>query len=104
MLITIFAKKRTSREGKPFTAYLTRLTKKDGTTITTGVRFREDCGAPKAEICPCNIEVDKTACNFNSKEIGVNEDGVIVYSNTLWVSAWKKSATEYRDSSMDEFV
>lgn len=103
MILTVFAKKRTTNEGKVFYSYLTRLTKKDGTEITTTVKFRDTCGNPKPENCPCNIVVEKGSCNFNSKEIVNESTGEIIVSNTLWVSEWR-NGERYVDTSMDEFM
>lgn len=102
MRITVFAKKRTTTEGKKFYTYLATLTKKDGTEVTTAVKFGEDCGTPKADECPMNIDVDKVNANFSTKHI-VLDDGREIESNTLWVKDWTKSAEVYRDASMDDF-
>ena len=105
MKLTIFAKKLTSKEGRPFAKYFSTLTKKSGEEITVQVKFREDCGAPKAEECPMNILVDKTACNYREKlqtyeDADGNEEEYT--SKILWVSAWQKGEP-YVDTSMDEF-
>lgn len=106
MKVLVFAKKRQTKEGKNFTAYVSRLTKKDGEEITTGVKFREECGSPKAEECPCYIEIDKANANLTTKKMDVTtEDGEIkeVESKTLWVSKWKMSNEKYVDTSLDDF-
>ena len=38
MEITIFAKKRLTKEGKPFFSFLSTLKKKDGTDLVCGTR------------------------------------------------------------------
>lgn len=104
MQITIFAKNRTSKDGKKFQTYFGKLTKKDGEEITTQVKFKEECGTPK--VFPCNIVVDKTDCNFVEKGVkytdkeGNEKDAI---DRTLWVSAWAEGE-EYVDHSMDSFV
>ena len=107
MRVVIFAKKRTTKDGKPFTAYVTKLTKKDGEEITAGVRFREECGSPKDSECPCYIEVDKSDANLATKTFETTdpETGEIkdVISRTLWITAWEKSSEEYVDHSLDDF-
>jgi hypothetical protein len=106
MKLTIFAKKLTSKEGRPFYKYLTTLTKKDGDEVTCTVKFREDAGAPKGEECPMNILVDKTDCNYREKQQTYEDkDGneEEFTSKTLWISAWTKGEP-YVDTSMDEFV
>lgn len=101
MQITVFAKKRTTKEGKTFYTYLTTLTKKNGETQTVGVKFREDCGAPKS--FPCNIVVEKGNCNLSTKSYANPDTGVQYTNNTLWISAWT-NGTDYVDTSMDEFM
>lgn len=105
MKLAIFAKKLTSKEGRPFAKYFTTLTKKSGEEIMVQVKFREDCGAPKPEECPMNIVVDKTNCNYREKTSSyVDEDGneEEYTAKTLWVSAWTMGEP-YVDTSMDEF-
>ena len=106
MKVLVFAKKRQTKEGKQFTAYVSRLTKKDGEEITTGVKFREECGAPKMEECPCYIEINKANANLSTKKMEITtEDGEIkeVESKTLWVSKWEMSKEKYVDTSLDDF-
>ena len=105
MELVIFAKKRTKKDGGDFTSYFTKLTKKSGEEITTSVKFREDCGAPKREKCPMNIIVDKANANFVEKGItyedaeGVEHEGI---DRTLWISEWEEGAP-YVDKSLDDF-
>ena len=103
MQITIFAKKRNTKEGKVFYTYLTKLMKKDGSETTASVKFREECGSPKSDHCPMNIIVEKTDCNFSSKATTDEETGEIRTSNTLWINAWREG-DPYVDHSMDDFV
>ena len=107
MKILLFAKKRKTHDGRDFTAYVAKLEKKDGTEITTSVKFREECGSPKASECPCYIEVEKKKCNFNVNEYEIVDDdsGEVkkVTSNTLWITDWKASSEKWVDKSMDEF-
>lgn len=104
MLITIYAKKRTTREGKSFYSFLTKLVKKGtGETITAQVKFRESCGTPDGKLCPCNLEINKKTANFASKEMTDNDTGLIFTSNTLWVSDWQYSEIPFADTSMDDF-
>ena len=102
MELVIFAKNRTSRDGKPFTAYVTKLTRKDGTTMSVSVKFREECGAPKKEMCPMNIVVDRDKMNL-SDHTYMDAEGVLKTGYTLWVSEWNKGA-EYVDHSLDDFI
>ena len=78
MKVLVFGKKRQTKDGKTFTAYVSKLQKRDGSEITAGVKFREDCGAPKLEETPCYIEVDKANANLDHKTVEVTtEDGEI---------------------------
>ena len=106
MKLAIFAKKRHTKDGREFTSYVTKLRKRDGSEVSCGVKFREACGSPKAEDCPCYIVVDKTNANLTIKTQEITtEDGEIkdIESKTLWVSAWGYSDEVYRDTSLDEF-
>lgn len=103
MQIVVFAKKRNTKEGKVFYTYLTKLTKKDGTEITSAVKFRDDCGVPRPETCPCNLIIEKGDCNFSTKATTNEETGEIITSNTLWVNQWSVG-DPYVDHSMDDFV
>lgn len=100
--ITVFAKRRTSKEGKPFTIYLATIPKKDGMEQIMQVKFRQDCGNPRAEDCPINIVVDKESVNISTKHHTNPDTGVITTSNILWVSSWKKGS-EYVDHSTDDY-
>ena len=102
MELTIYAKKRTSNDGKPFFGYLSTLTRKDGTSQRVSVKFREDCGSPKADKCPMNIIVDKKNANISIKEYIREDNGDICKSYTLWVSAWEPGSP-FVDHSLDEF-
>ena len=105
MQLTIFAKKKTTKEGKAFFTYFTTLKKKDGTELTTEVKFRESCGSPSGDSCPMNIEVDKSDCNFTEKPVtyttqdGEEKDAI---SRKLWIANWIEGEP-YVDHSMDDF-
>lgn len=105
MELVIFGKKRTSKDGRDFATYFTKLTKKSGETITTSVKFREECGAPSLKDCPMNIVVDKSKANFVEKGITYTDaDGAEheAIDRTLWVSEWTEGAP-YVDTSLDDF-
>lgn len=106
MKLVIFAKNRTTKDGKKnFYSYFTKLTRKDGEEITTSVKFREECGAPDGKKCPMNIIVNKSDCNFVEKGItytdddGLTKDGI---DRTLWISNWSVGEP-YVDESLDGF-
>ena len=100
--LTIYAKKRTTKDGKTFYSYLTRLKKKTGEEITASVRFREKAGMPDPTVCPCNIAVENSHVNYTSVPYTDEASGVPSVSHTLWVSEWKPGS-DYVDTSMDEF-
>ena len=102
MNLTIFAKKRTSSEGKTFYTYLTTLRKKDGEELRCTVKFRQDCGNPKGEDCPMNIIVPKSGANLSVERYTDDETGELLEAARLWVSEWKKGEA-YVDHSLDEF-
>lgn len=104
MKVTVFAKKKTSKEGKPFITYVGRLTKKDGDVISAQVRFREECGSPKADDCPMIIEFDKANANLSAETYTREDTGEEAVSYKLWIKAWKASAEVYRDDSLDDFA
>ena len=103
MNLTIFGKKKQTKEGKSFTAFVARMTKKDGSTITASVKFREDCGQPKLEECPINIIVDKVNANLVDRTYTRADTGEEAVSYTLWISAWERSKEKYVDHSLDDF-
>ena len=104
MEITLYAKRRTTADGKKsFFSYLTTLTKKDGTPLTCSVRFSgEDNKEPDPAACPMNIIVDTADCNLATEKYEDTRTGESRNSYGLWVKKWKQGA-EWRDTSMDEF-
>lgn len=110
MKLTIYAKKRTTEEGKSFYTYLTTLTKKNGEEMKVQVKFRQDCGNPRGEDCPMNIIVSKDKANlaeekYTVSEVDENTGEVTLTAKTnyrLWVADWAKGDA-YRDTSLDEF-
>lgn len=103
MKVTVFGKKKTSKDGKSFVAYVAKLNRKDGSTLTASVKFREDCGAPRLEDCPVNIEFDKASANLATRTYVREDTGEEGTSYTLWVSNWKESEEVYMDHSLDDF-
>jgi hypothetical protein len=102
MEITIFAKKRQTKDGRIFWSYLSTLTKKDGEKVTVSVKFREECGSPKPEDCPMNIIFEKHEGNMSSRDFVREDTGELFTSYTLWLSGWKVGEP-YVDHSLDEY-
>ena len=100
MTVTLFAKKKKTKEGKAFTAYIGTLTRKDGTTQTVAVKFHEDLQPPK--VCPCNIIVDKRDGNMARSTYTREDTGELAESFTLWISKYTPGP-EYVDHSLDDF-
>ena len=101
MELTVFAKKRTTTEGKRFYTYLTQLTRKeDGARVSVQVKFPEGL-APKVDDCPLNITVDKDKANLVTKKVG-NENGEIT-SRTLWIKDYTISENPFEDTSLDDY-
>lgn len=105
MEISIFAKKRQTKDGKTFHQFLTTLTRNDGTTETMRVAFRNIDGndVPKPDSCPRNIVFDKADANIAVSKYTDNETGEIKERKTLWVSKWE-SGSEYVDHSLDDYT
>lgn len=102
MEITIFAKKRNTKEGKQFFSYLTTLHRKDGSDLVAAVKFRDDCDAlPDPKSCPMNIRFDKALANLATREYTREDTGEVAKSYTLWLSGWVPGE-EYVDHSMDD--
>lgn len=101
MELTVFAKKRTTTEGKRFYTYLTQLTRKeDGERVSVQVKFPEGL-APKADDCPLNITVDKDKANLATKKVGT--DNGEITSRTLWIKEYMISENPFEDTSLDDY-
>ena len=101
MELTVFAKKRTTTEGKRFYTYLTQLTrKKDGEHICAQVKFPDGL-APKADDCPINIIVGKDKANLATKNVKT-DNGEIV-SRTLWIKEYTVNEYPFVDNSLDDY-
>lgn len=95
--LTIFAKKRTSKDGKK--TFFTYFTTMPGRDKANKVKFREECGAPD---CPANIVLRKGDCNMSKETYTDEVTGEAKAADVLWVSKWEKGKP-YEDKSMDEW-
>lgn len=105
MQITIFAKRRNTKEGKTFFQYIATLTRKDGTTETVRVAFRDADGdnkPPKPDSCPRNIVFDKHDSNMATNKYTDTNTGEIKERKTLWLTNWSEGEP-YVDHSMDDY-
>lgn len=113
--LTIYAKKRTSNDGRTFYTYLTTLHNKNGMELRAQVKFREEAGQPKGDQCPCNIIVNKRDANLSKREYRVqvptgesDENGEAIMkedirtSHELWVSKWV-AGEAFVDHSLDDY-
>ena len=101
MELTVFAKKRTTTEGKRFYTYLTQLTRKDnGEHISVQVKFPDGL-SPKADDCPINIIVEKNKANLATKKVET-ENGEIT-SRTLWIKEYTVNEQPFVDNSLDDY-
>lgn len=98
-MITIYSKKRKTKDGKNFLQYLTKLEVKSGETITVGVKFKTDI--PKN--FPVNIEVDRKTANMSPRRY-TRSDGTEATSVTLWIDKWTPADVEFSDHSLDEVI
>lgn len=99
MKITVFRKMRKTMEGRTFASYLTRLPKKDGSSLTVSVRFKND-SVP--DDFPAVLEVSKKDANL-SERVYTTSSGEDRVGYTLWVNAWALSGEEWIDHSLDDF-
>lgn len=106
MKATIFAQKKTTKEGKKFFTYLATLVNKEGKEVKVTAKFKEECGQPKPEQCPCIIEFEKKDANIKEQEVKytdeVGEEQTAI-RKTLWIANWTLSDEEFVDHSMDDF-
>lgn len=101
MNITVFAKKKTTHEGRDFYVYTTTMKRKDGSELAARVKFRKDCAIPKPEACPMNLVIEKINASL-AKETYQTDMGEVKDSWTLWVSGWQQGEP-YVDHSLDDF-
>lgn len=102
MQITVFAKRRQTKEGKTFFNYLATMVNRNGDEIPCQVKFREGAGQPKPELCPMNILFDKRDANFTTREYTDPNTAEVRKAHVLWVSQWEQGS-DYVDHSLDDF-
>lgn len=103
MELTIFAKKRRTKEGKAFNVYVSKLKKHNGDEDYVTVRFTGEQAAPNGDKCPVIIDVNKEDANISVRH-GVNElTGEEVERKTLWIKNFRYSETKYVDHSLDDY-
>ena len=104
MEITIFAKKRQTRDGKKyFFSYLTTLKKKDGSPCTCAVKFASPAENPDPLLCPMNIVIEKNDVNMVIEPYTNERTDEVKDSYRLWIKNYKPGSP-YVDHSMDDFM
>lgn len=108
MKITIFRKTRTTKptdgsRPKTFNVYITKLTRKNGETITATVKPTDEIKSEFDRITsfPIVVEFQKKNANLDTR-MGTNKDGDFTEFYTLWL---KKVDVyeEFIDTSLDDF-
>lgn len=104
MEIALFAKKRTTSEGKSFVGYwATLVSPKTGEITPVTVKFKDDkCKPVPLEDCPCMITLQKGDCSLTKPYEFESKDGTVGIGRDLWVYDWVRSG-DYVDHSMDEY-
>lgn len=102
MEITLFAKTAHKADGTPFTRFIGRMPKKDGSIVNVTVRAIQDIPQFSQKKCPYIIEFDKKDANMQSRTY-TDKDGNVKTSYTLWLKAYKESDKKFVDHSLDEF-
>lgn len=103
MQITIFAKKRTNKEGRVFYNFLSTLKRKDGTEQPVTVKFGGDAKVPNSEDCPMNIVFQREDANVARRTYTDEQTGELKVAYTLWLKAYS-IGDAYVDHSLDEFA
>lgn len=98
--VNIFKKEKTTKEGRKFNSYLTRITNKAShEEVSASVKFEEGCDAPKDY--PVRIDVVNGSVSSKKYQDPVTKEEKLSY--TLWVREWKKSEQAYEDKSLDDW-
>lgn len=99
--VNVFKKDRVTKEGKQFSAYITRITNKaTGEEVGASLKFEDGVAVPKE--FPVRIDVMNGSVStrkFTDEKTGEEKTGY-----TVWVRDWKKSEEEYEDKSLDEWT
>ena len=105
MKINVFKKTKTTKKGKKFDIYLSKLTnKKTGEIINVQVKF---VGQAQTDIensninYPLTIDFDKANANLTTEEI-VTDNGKTFIRTKLWITNLNKIEA-FVDSSLTDF-
>lgn len=96
----VFKKERTSKEGRKFNSYLTRITNRTShDEVSASVKFEDGVDIPKE--FPIRIDVLNGSVSTKKFQDPVTKEEKPSY--TLWVREWKKSDEPYVDNSLDDW-
>lgn len=109
--MNIFGKEKIF-EGRKFSTFFTRLTNAEtGETKAFNVKFRQSCGEPDLDECPCIIDVpvekrnlvERPIIDKDTDEPVMGDDGIVKMSRTIWISGWEMVGP-YVDHSLDSWA
>lgn len=103
MKVLVFAKRQKTFDGRTWFKFLGTMRKKSGEDEVVQVRFRDECGNPSVDKCPCYLSIDKENANLSRKTYTDKDTGERHESWTLWVNDWVMLDEPYVDTSLDEF-
>ena len=105
MKINVFKKTKTTKKGKKFDIYLSRLTNKTtGEIMSVQVKY---VGQAQTDIensnvdYPITIDFDKTNANLSTEVIETDSDETF-FRNNLWITKLNK-IEQYVDDSLTDF-
>lgn len=100
LTLNVFKKERTTKEGKKFPGYLTRITNKEsGEMVSASLKFEDGVDVPKT--FPIRIDVIEGSV---SNRTFTDKNGEEKTGYTVWVRNWKKSDDEFVDNSLNEWA
>lgn len=98
--VNVFKKEKTSKEGRKFNSYLTRITNKTShEEVSASVKFEEGVDAPKE--FPIRIDVLNGSVSPKKYQDPITKEDKLSY--TLWIREWKISEEKYEDKSLDDW-
>lgn len=105
MKIDVFKKTKTTKKGKKFDIYLSKLTnKKTGEIVNVQVKFVGQAQADMENIninYPLTLDFDRANANLSTKEITTDSGETFIRAN-LWVTKLNK-IEPFVDSSLTDF-
>lgn len=100
IIIDVFEKHITTKDGKKFSKLVSNMTKKDGSKVYVSVNIPDD--VKKGVEFPKTVTFDSKNANMSTK-VTTDKDGNEYTNNTLWIKS-VDSFKDYIDSSLDDFI